>query len=268
MRVAAVIACLLLFALGGCGGGGKQSPPRPPPRGNEAIAAMRTVPPPSPQDSELLRQLTIKRHRATIDQYMTAVLGSVDEYWTRIFKTSGRRPPTVFYLWIPPGVSTTTDCDAPADQTAAFYCPVDDTIYVGITFAYDLYLGVLGGLPGEAATGAHPYGDFSVAYVIAHEYAHNVQNELGIYQANPSRTAKPYELQADCLAGAWARSIFQEGLATPADLEEAVTTALAVGDFEFHSAQHHGTPLERHDALLTGYKAGVPAACAKYVPAR
>jgi hypothetical protein len=268
VRSAAVAAVLLVAVLGGCGGGSDSPNPAKDrsARGNRALSSLRTVPQPNAAESKLLRQLRTARRPATIDEYMTAVLDSVDEYWTRTLKASGRRPPTVFYLWIPHGVATGTACGSQADETAAFYCPTDDTIYVGQPFAYELYLGALRGLPGEAATGAHPFGDFAVAYVIAHEYAHNIQTELGIYQAYPSKTAKPFELQADCLAGAWAHAVFEEGLADPGDLAEAVTAAVAVGDFEFHSAQHHGTPQERHDAFLTGYATGRPPSCAKYVP--
>ena len=70
---------------------------------------------------------------------------------------------------------------------AAFYCPADDTIYVGQQFAADLYNGVLEGLPGEG----NAAGDFAVAYVVAHEYAHNLQTELGIFDNRVTRSAKP-----------------------------------------------------------------------------
>jgi uncharacterized protein len=49
-------------------------------------------------------------------------------------------------------------------------------------------------------------------------------------------------------------------------VEEAVSTALAVGDFEFDQAGHHGTPEERRDAWLLGYRDGQPSDCSRYVP--
>jgi predicted metalloprotease len=52
---------------------------------------------------------------------------------------------------------------------------------------------------------------------------------------------------------------------SPADVQEALDAALAVGDFDYLSPQHHGTPTERHDALQTGLSSGSPQACDKYL---
>jgi predicted metalloprotease len=82
-----------------------------------------------------------------------------------------------------------------------------------------------------------------------------------------TESAKPFELQADCLAGTWAHSVYEEGLLEPGDLEEAANTAVAVGDFDVGNAQHHGTPPERRDALLAGFRSGEPRDCGRYVPA-
>ncbi|MBD0281618.1 MAG: hypothetical protein ICV69_05425 [Thermoleophilaceae bacterium] len=48
--------------------------------------------------------------------------------------------------------------------------------------------------------------------------------------------------------------------------EEAADAALAVGDFDVGNSQHHGTPIERRDALLLGYRTGDPARCERYLP--
>jgi predicted metalloprotease len=154
----------------------------------------------------------------------------------------------------------------PAGDTAAFYCPADDGIYVSQQFAADLWDGVARGLPGERAGYGRAAGDFGVAYVIAHEYAHNLQHEFGLFTLRPGGSAKPLELQADCLAGAWGNSVYREGLLQPGDVEEAINTALAVGDFDVRNAQHHGTPDERREAWLLGFEGGDPAACSRYVP--
>jgi hypothetical protein len=45
-----------------------------------------------------------------------------------------------------------------------------------------------------------------------------------------------------------------------------VSTALAVGDFEYGNANHHGTPEERRAAWLNGFRSGDPSACSRYVP--
>ena len=197
----------------------------------------------------------------TIDQFLTDVLQDVDRYWTRTFQTGGLPEPRVAFTWVPPGGANLTACGEPATDMSAFYCPADDTIYVGQQFAADLYRGVLEGLPGEGRAA----GDFAVAYVLAHEYAHNLQQELGVFDNRVTESAKPFELQADCLAGVWAYSVYAEGALQPGDLEEATRAALAVGDFDVGNKQHHGTPAERRDALLAGFETGDPATCNRFI---
>jgi predicted metalloprotease len=204
---------------------------------------------------------------ATIDVFMTRVLDNIDRYWTRTFAAADLPEPSVSFAAVPPGAVRITACGNAATDSAAFYCPGDDTIYVAQRFAAALYRGVLRGLPGERAGYGRAAGDFAVAYVLAHEYAHNLQQELGTFDNAVSRSARPYELQADCLAGTWAHSVFEQGLLEPGDLEEATNAALAVGDFDVGNAQHHGTPQERRDALLTGYDTGEPAQCNRFVVA-
>jgi predicted metalloprotease len=133
--------------------------------------------------------------------------------------------------------------------------------------AAELWQGIARNFPGERAGYGHAVGDFGLAYVIAHEYAHNVQFELGFYELqDPSAGVKAFELQADCMAGTWAFSVYEEGLLQPGDLEEATNAALAVGDFDQGNEQHHGTPTERRDALLAGFDSGDPSVCSRYLP--
>ncbi len=201
----------------------------------------------------------------TIDVFMTRVLDNVDRYWTKTFAAADLPAPSVSFAAVPPGAVRLTACGTLANDSSAFYCPSDDTIYVAQQFAADLYRGVLRGLPGERAGYGRAAGDFAVAYVLAHEYAHNLQQELGTFSNAVGSSARPYELQADCLAGSWAHSVYEEGLLEPGDLEEATSAALAVGDFDVGNERHHGTPEERRDALLVGYETGEPARCNAFV---
>jgi predicted metalloprotease len=201
----------------------------------------------------------------TIDEFMTGVLRDVDRYWTRTLEAAGLPEPRVGYEWIAPGGRSFTSCGTFARDMSAFYCPSDDVIYVGQQFAAALFRGVLRGLPGESAGYGRAVGDFAVAYVIAHEYGHNLQQELGVFDNTVSDTARPFELQADCFSGTWAFSVYEEGLLEPGDLEEATNAALAVGDFDRGNEQHHGTPEERREALLAGFDSGDPSVCERFL---
>jgi predicted metalloprotease len=198
----------------------------------------------------------------TMTDFLTRVLAQVDDYWTDTLAGSGLPEPSLNHQWVAPGQQVVSGCEDIADQDSAFYCPTDDTIYIGQQYAYDLWAGTKAGLPGTGRA----YGDFAVAFTVAHEYGHNLQAELGLFEARPDLPTKQFELQADCFAGVWANSAYHEGLLEPGDVEEALATALAIGDFEYQAADHHGRPWERRDAWLAGYNSGSPATCTSYVP--
>jgi predicted metalloprotease len=201
----------------------------------------------------------------TIPAFLTRVMHDVDDYWTQTLRASDLPAPHVGYDWVPPGQTQITGC-GPATDEAAFYCATDDTIYVSQQFASDLWRGVARGLPGETAGVGHAAGDFGVAYVLAHEYGHNIQHELGLFTLRPGTTVEPFELQADCFAGAWGNSVYERGELQAGDVQEAINTALAVGDFDIGNAQHHGTPTQRRAAWLSGFRSGDPSLCQRYVP--
>jgi predicted metalloprotease len=202
-----------------------------------------------------------------VEDYLLEVLRSVDRYWTRTLAAAGRPEPRVSYVWVEPGEILRTGCGVAADDSAAFYCPSDDTVYVAVVLASRLWRGIANDFPGERAGYGHAVGDFGLAYVVAHEYAHDVQQELGLYTQSPRLGAEPFELQADCMAGLWGNSVYREGRLQQSDIEEALSTAAAAGDFDYGNAQHHGTPDQRRAAWLDGFRSGDPAACARYVPA-
>jgi predicted metalloprotease len=201
-----------------------------------------------------------------VANFLTEVLTSVDTYWTRTLQAAGQPEPRVGYVWVQPGARVGTECGAVADDAAAFYCPASDTIYIAEVFAERVWRGVADEFPGTQAGAGRAIGDFGLAYVVAHEYAHNLQHELGFFSLRPGRGNAAFELQADCMAGVWGNSVYRAGELQPGDVEEAVSTALAVGDFEFGSAGHHGTPTERRDAWLLGFRDGQPSDCSRYVP--
>ena len=200
-----------------------------------------------------------------VEAYLEEVIVNIDEYWTRTLRQAGLPEPRVGFVTVDPGARASTGCRVVADDTAAFYCTGDDTIYIAEQLASDLWQGINEDFPGQRAGYGQAVGDFGLAYVIAHEYAHNVQNELGFYELRPRGGVKAFELQADCMAGLWGNSVYRAGRLQPGDVEEAMSTALAAGDFDYDNEQHHGTPQERRSAWLLGYESGEPARCRELV---
>ncbi len=202
----------------------------------------------------------------TMEEFLTGVTEDVDRYWSGQFAAAGLPEPRVSYAWIPDGMTAANVCgtESPADQVAA-YCPGDDTIYVSQKFATDIYDGSLdGSLPGSSHGYGGTRGDFAVAYIVAHEYGHEVQDELGLFDRQDLPTMD-FELQADCYAGTWERSVSDDGRLEDGDMQEALDAALAVGDFDAANPGHHGTPEQRKAAWSDGFESGDPSACDAYL---
>jgi predicted metalloprotease len=194
-----------------------------------------------------------------MEQFLAAVTKDVDAYWTKVFAANELPEPRVSYQILKPGETANGACGTLDDSTAA-YCPGDDTITIAERFATGIFTGGLNrALPGSSQGFGGTMGDFAVAYVVAHEYGHQIQDELGTFDRNLPTVDT--ELQADCYAGNWAKSAYDENRLDDGDIEEALRAALAVGDFDFDSAGHHGTPEQREAAWLRGFRGGEPSAC-------
>ena len=223
---------------------------------------------PAPQN--LVLGTTDAEEPETIEQFLTAVTTDVDTYWTGVFEESGLPEPRVAYYWIPSGGSAASACgdeSGTLGDSAAAYCMADDTIYISEQFASGIYSGALDeALPGSSQGYGQTVGDFAVAYIVAHEYGHQIQDELGIFQEyGATLPTMAFELQADCYAGTWAASAYQENRLEEGDLQEALDAALAVGDFDAGSPGHHGTPEQREAAWYSGFQSGDPSECSSYL---
>lgn len=199
----------------------------------------------------------------TMHDFLENVLTDVAAYWTTVWDASGRPEPTVNHAFPAAGESAPMAC-APgsSDDATAGYCTLDDQIIISQQAATELTLG-LWRANADPDTGK-PSGDFSAAFAVAHEYAHNLQDELGLLpRADTGQLYPTYktELQADCWAGVWAKSADNAGILEPGDIDEGVQTATLLGDYSTDSAQHHGTPKQRSDAFLMGYATGVESGC-------
>ena len=208
----------------------------------------------------------------TMEQFLTAVTQDVDGYWTQAFQDSGLSEPRVSYSWIPAGQTAASACgsgDEAMGDSAAAYCPGDDTIYISQKFASDIYNGALDqALPGSSQGYGGTIGDFAVAYIVAHEYGHQIQDELGLFEKYGGQLpTAAFELQADCYAGTWAHSAYEENRLEEGDVQEALDAALAVGDFDPGNPGHHGTPEQRAEAWNAGFQSGDPSSCSAYLGA-
>jgi len=158
--------------------------------------------------------------------FVSFVLDDVQGMWTREFQRLGRDYERAKLVLFTDAVRS--GCGFAEAAMGPFYCPVDGKVYVDLGFYRDL----------KQRFGAP--GDFAQAYVIAHEVGHHVQNLLGISDnVRQTQQARPdaanalsirLELQADCLAGMWARSSGERDLLEEGDLEEGLGAAAAVGD--------------------------------------
>lgn len=211
---------------------------------------------------------TTSSEQATAD-FMTLVLENIQGVWAEVFRNSDLPEPTVSHRWLEAGEVSDTACvDASGDAAQAndrstFYCPADDTIYFGLVKAMDLWNGLYRGTQSEAL------GDFSLAYIVAHEYGHNVQAELAASVAADGVTVnfdppENQELQADCFAGVWGYAVNAQGLLDEGDPLEAIEASWIAGDFIRPLEDPHGTPAERTAAWSVGYNSGVGADCARY----
>ncbi len=205
-----------------------------------------------------------------MDGFLTAVTRDVDAYWTGQFEAAGLQEPRVAYQWIPAGrtaASACGDADGALGDDAAAYCSGDDTIYISERFAAGIRDGALDrALPGSSQGYGRTLGDFAVAYIVAHEYGHQIQDELGLFRSYGRQVpTMAFELQADCYAGTWARSVGDQDRLEEGDVQEALNAALAVGDFDAASPGHHGTPEQRARAWNEGFETGDPSACSGYL---
>ncbi len=197
---------------------------------------------------------------SSMNEFLWFVIDDADRYWTSILTGSGFAEPQVKVLLPMPGAVERTACSA-TDDRSMYYCPTDDTIVFSQQLAIDLWNGHYRGPDGQTIDG--PGGDMAPALMVAHEFAHSIQSELGIRTAQ--YTVPRIEKHADCWAGVWARNAGERGLLDPGDVQEAVNTAFLVGDSQFTSDQHHGTSAERIAAFQTGYGTTSPADCDVYL---
>jgi predicted metalloprotease len=199
------------------------------------------------------------------DEFLAYVVADIQDFWAATFRESGRDYPETRLVLFDGG--TQSGCGPASSATGPFYCPADQKVYLDLGFFDEL----------QSRFGAQG-GDFAIAYVVAHEFGHHVQTVLGVSEAvqqqaagDPARRndlSVRQELQADCLAGVWARSAASD--LEPGDIEEALSAASAVGDDRIQEATTgridreswtHGSADQRVTWFTNGYRSGEVGRC-------
>jgi predicted metalloprotease len=205
-----------------------------------------------------------------IKRFTLQVLASTEDTWTALLQPKGiKYQPTALVFY---SESDQSGCGAAQSAMGPFYCPTDKRIYLDTGFFNEL------------AQRFQAPGDFAMAYVVAHEVGHHVQDLMGTLgdanqqqarasEAQGNAIQVKIELQADCYAGVWAanaknpegQSVMEQG-----DFEEGMKAAEAIGDDTLQRETQgrvvpesftHGTSAQRVNALRTGYQSGNPDAC-------
>ena len=201
--------------------------------------------------------------RDEASKFVAVVLADTEDAWHEIFRQMGREyeePKLVLFTDL-----IQSGCGFASGATGPFYCPQDRRVYIDLGFFRQL----------QDRLGAG--GDFAEAYVIAHEVGHHVQNLLGISdrvqaargrvnQSEYNQLSVRLELQADFLAGVWARYADRvKHVVEAGDIEEAMRAASAVGDdrLQYRSRGYivpdsftHGTSEQRVRWFRRGYETG------------
>src|SRR5215208_1801744 len=202
-------------------------------------------------------------------RFASKILGNTEDIWREVLPRQANReyrPPKMVLF----SGATRSGCGSAQSAMGPFYCPLDQTVYLDLSFFQEMQRRFRAG------------GDFAHAYVITHEVGHHVQNQLGLLQkvqarqrevgrAESNQLSVRVGLMADCLAGVWAfhsneryRSLEQ------GDIEEAINAAQAIGDDRLQRQSQgyvvpdsftHGSSEQRVRWFMTGLKSGQMQQC-------
>lgn len=210
------------------------------------------------------RVLTAEEKRT--EEFISMITVENEQTWAAIFAENGMQyDPAKVVLF---EGTTQSGCGTAQAAMGPFYCPSDQTVYMDMSFFSEL----------QSRFGAQ-VTEFSVAYVMAHEMGHHVQNLLGTLskteqirrsgrysQSDMNQISVATELQADFYAGLWAKyTENRERFLEPGDLEAAINAAEAVGDDNIQKRSQgyvnqesftHGSSAQRREWFMKGYNTG------------
>lgn len=216
--------------------------------------------------SQQTEQRNLSQEELNIREFIKMLTFENEETWEKVFQENGIRfRPAKVVLF---ESTTSSGCGTAQSETGPFYCPADETIYMDMSFFNEL----------QQKFGAK-VGQFTVAYVLGHEYGHHIQKLLGTLdkvdqlrqsgkysEAETNKVSVANELQADFYAGLWAKQTdSREKFLEPGDIQEAMSAAAAVGDDNIQKRAQgyvnqesftHGSSEQREEWFMKGYNSG------------
>lgn len=206
----------------------------------------------------------VEQRADEMDKFVKVILASTEDVWHPIFRKelqmNYREPKLNLFTH-----SVQSACGGASAAMGPFYCPADEKVYIDLSFCDQL------------RNQFKVEGEFAVAYVVAHEVGHHIQNLLGIAakvqsqrgrisEAEYNKLSVKMELQADFLAGVWAHyAQAKNKWLDPADLASALAAANAIGDDRLQKQSQgyvvpesftHGTSQQRMYWFKLGFESG------------
>lgn len=221
-----------------------------------------TIPPVLPGNTST--EMTAEEKAADDEraEFVKVVLADTEDVWNKLFGEQGKDYPEPTLVLFRDAVQSA--CGNANAAMGPFYCPTDQQLYIDLSFYEDLQKKL------------NAPGDFAMAYVVAHEVGHHIQNLNGtadkvsrlrrqVSETEYNRYSVRLELQADFLAGIWAHYAQQKNILESGDIEEALNAANAIGDdrlqkrsqgYVVPDAFTHGTSEQRMYWFKKGYQTG------------
>ncbi|MDP1842537.1 MAG: neutral zinc metallopeptidase [Sediminibacterium sp.] len=219
----------------------------------------------SEQTNQSSQQLSPQEQAADDERakFVKVIVAETEDVWNKIFAESGSQyaePVLVLYR-----DAVASACGKASSASGPFYCPGDNKMYIDLSFYQELQ------------DKLNAPGDFAMAYVIAHEVGHHIQNLMGtadkvnrlrqqLSETEFNRYSVMLELQADFYAGVWANHAQKmKNILDPGDIDEALNAANAIGDDRLQrqstgqvmpDAFTHGTSAQRMYWFKKGYETG------------
>ncbi len=216
----------------------------------------------STQVSTPTKQRELTEDEKEVAHFMATVLADTEDIWTQVFEDNNwgvyKKPTLVLFT-----DAIDTGCGHATASVGPFYCPADQQLYMDMAFFGEL----------ERDFGAQ-VGEFTIAYVTAHEIGHHVQTLTGISnkvrqlqsqtnKVGANKLSVAQELQADFYAGVFAH--YEKKYLDEGDIDLALEAAEAVGDDNIQRRFQgdvrpdtftHGTSKQRKEWFMRGYQSG------------